>query len=251
MKGMKAESILSSHSTPHSTVLSVTLTPMSSTATTEGTYDHIFKLLLVGNSGVGKTSILLRFASGEFKDSIRNTIGVDLKVKFVQFNDKVLKLTIWDTAGQERFRTLTSAYYRGAHGIILVYDITDLDSFNTIKNNWLNEIDLYSTNDHAVKLLIGNKTDQSNARQVAKSEAAQFAREHEMLFIEASAKTQEGINQAFDELIAKILETPQLVNDGNSNSNANNKGKIKLESDFESDNNSNNGTVCGGFCPSG
>ncbi len=121
-------------------------------------YNHLLKLLRVCDSGVGKTSLLLQFAAGDFNADSRPTVGVDLKVKLMKLRGKTLKLTIWDTAGQERFRTLTSAYYRGAHGIILVYDVTSRESFDNIKD-WLKEIDIYSTNEEAVKMLIGNKTD--------------------------------------------------------------------------------------------
>ena len=102
-------------------------------------YDHLFKLLLVGDSGVGKTSILLSFTQDAFQEDVKNTVGVDLKVKLHRFREKMLKLTIWDTAGQERFRTLTSSYYRGAHGIILVYDITSRGSYTNV-TEWLKEI---------------------------------------------------------------------------------------------------------------
>lgn len=128
------------------------------TTSVSDTYDHLFKLLLVGDSNVGKTSLLLSFTTDSYKENVRNTVGVDLKVKIVKHpaTGKTLKLTIWDTAGQERFRTLTSAYYRGAHGIILVYDVTNSESFTNIKH-WLNEVDIYSTNEECVRMLIGNK----------------------------------------------------------------------------------------------
>jgi len=176
----------------------------------EQSYQYLFKLLLVGDSGVGKTSLLLRFTQNEFSDDTRNTVGVDLKVKMVNFRGKPLKLTIWDTAGQERFRTLTSAYYRGAHGIILVYDISDRKSFINVKE-WLSEIDIYSTNEDAVKLLVGNKIDKASERQVSKKEGNDFARSRSMLFIESSAKSEEGVQQAFDELIQKVLDVPSLL----------------------------------------
>jgi len=181
------------------------------------TYDHLFKLLLVGDSGVGKTSILMRFTAGSFEEDVRNTVGVDLKVKIINFRGKKIKLTLWDTAGQERFRTLTSAYYRGAHGIILAYDITSRDSFENLQH-WLNEIDIYSTNESCVKMLVGNKCDLAAERQVSKKEGASFAREKHMLFIEASAKTKDGIQQTFDELIQKVLDSPELSEDGSSSS---------------------------------
>jgi Ras-related protein Rab-18 len=124
-----------------------------------GDYDHVVKLLLVGDSGVGKTSLLLCFASKEFKEDMKSTIGMDLKLKHVTIRGRRLKLTIWDTAGQERFRTLTSAYYRGALGVIIVYDVTRRETFDNIKD-WIKEIDMHSTHEDAVRMLIANKIDQ-------------------------------------------------------------------------------------------
>jgi len=211
-------------------------------------YDHLFKLLLVGDSGVGKTSLLLRFDSGEFKDSLRNTVGVDLKVKHQTLAGKRLKLTIWDTAGQERFRTLTSAYYRGAQGIILVYDITVRETFTNIKE-WLKEVDVYSTNSDVVKLLVGNKSDLDAKRQVTKDEGLAFARQNNMLFIEASAKTKVGVQQAFDELCLKILDVPSLLGEsgggGAAGSARAKDGRANIER-FEDD--GGGGGSCGGWC---
>merc|ERR1712072_1281618 len=172
----------------------------------------VCKLLMIGDSGVGKSSILLRFVDDRFDESSMDpTIGVDFKVKMydVPGEDQRLKLTIWDTAGQERFRTLTAAYYRGAHGIVLVYDVGSRESFEALKSVWLREVDLYSTYGNAVKLLIGNKID-TDERQVSHEDGLEFAREFGTLFIECSAKTKVGIEQAFDEVVSKILETPAL-----------------------------------------
>jgi len=173
----------------------------------------VCKLLMIGDSGVGKSSILTRFVDDRFDEaSMDPTIGVDFKVKMYDVpdeEDQRLKLTIWDTAGQERFRTLTSAYYRGAHGIILVYDVGRRESFEALGNIWLKEIELYSTYPNAVKLLIGNKIDQET-REVTKAEGDAFAREHATLFVECSAKTKVGIEQVFAEAVTKILETPSM-----------------------------------------
>ncbi|EOA38476.1 hypothetical protein CARUB_v10010231mg [Capsella rubella] len=121
-------------------------------------FDYLFKVLLIGDSGVGKSSLLLSFTSNTF-DDLSPTIGVDFKVKYLTIGEKKLKLAIWDTAGQERFRTLTSSYYRGAQGIIMVYDVTRRDTFTNLSDIWAKEIDLYSTNQDCIKMLVGNKVD--------------------------------------------------------------------------------------------
>ncbi|XP_029017459.1 ras-related protein Rab-35b isoform X2 [Betta splendens] len=102
-------------------------------------YDYLFKLLIIGDSGVGKSSLLLRFADNTFSGSYITTIGVDFKIRTVEINGEKVKLQIWDTAGQERFRTITSTYYRGTHGVIVVYDVTSAESFVNVKR-WLHEI---------------------------------------------------------------------------------------------------------------
>eukprot|EP00823_Brevimastigomonas_motovehiculus_P000465 TRINITY_DN10580_c0_g1_i1.p1 TRINITY_DN10580_c0_g1~~TRINITY_DN10580_c0_g1_i1.p1 ORF type:complete len:218 (+),score=25.62 TRINITY_DN10580_c0_g1_i1:36-689(+) len=175
-------------------------------------YDYLLKLLLIGNSGVGKTSLLLQFTDDNFSNSVRSTVGVDLKKKMIKMRDKTIKACIWDTAGQERFRTMTSAYYRGAHGIIIVYDVTDRESFENVRD-WIKEIDLYSTNEDAVKLMVGNKIDKNSERKVSKEEALAFSRSHSMMYLESSAKTKVGVQQAFEELIQKILDVPSLLDD--------------------------------------
>ncbi|CAN6579544.1 unnamed protein product [Malus baccata var. baccata] len=134
-------------------------------------YDYLFKLLLIGDSGVGKSCLLLRFADDSYLDSYISTIGVDFKIRTVEQDGKTIKLQIWDTAGQERFRTITSSYYRGAHGIIVVYDVTDQESFNNVKQ-WLNEIDRYAS-ENVNKLLVGNKCDLT-ANKVVSYETAKM-----------------------------------------------------------------------------
>eukprot|EP00922_Rhytidocystis_sp_ex-Travisia-forbesii_P019959 GHVS01029451.1.p1 GENE.GHVS01029451.1~~GHVS01029451.1.p1 ORF type:complete len:209 (+),score=31.69 GHVS01029451.1:402-1028(+) len=172
-------------------------------------YDHLFKILIVGESGVGKSSILVRFTDDEFNEKQLSTIGVDFKVKYMFLGGKRLKLAVWDTAGQERFRTLTSSYYRGAQGVILVYDTSNRNTFENL-GSWLEEVRKYSTNAEAVKMLVGNKIDVER-REVERREGENFAFENCMLFIETSAKTKQGIMHAFEELLQKILDTPSLL----------------------------------------
>jgi Ras-related protein Rab-18 len=154
--------------------------------------------------------MLLRFTDDSFDEHIQSTIGVDFKVKHLDIGGKRVKLTIWDTAGQERFRTLTSSYYRGAHGVCFVYDVTRTDTFENL-DQWLKEVHLYAPNngESVVKLLVGNKIDLE--RKVQREEAEAWARAHGMLFLEASAKTKLGIRQCFMEVVQKILEDPELL----------------------------------------
>jgi len=170
-----------------------------------------FKLLLIGNSSVGKSSILLRFTDDTFlpPEEISATIGVDFKAKMLDLDSKKYKLTIWDTAGQERFRTLTSSYYRGAHGVILVYDVTNRETFDNLEQ-WFSELQTYCSNKDVIKMIVGNKVDKEANRVVSRQEGIEYAREMETLFIECSAKTKLGIQQAIEELARKIVETPSL-----------------------------------------
>ncbi|TYH40270.1 hypothetical protein ES332_D12G235800v1 [Gossypium tomentosum] len=165
-------------------------------------YDYLFKLLLIGDSGVGKSCLLLRFADDSYLDSYISTIGVDFKIRTVEHDGKIIKLQIWDTAGQERFRTITSSYYRGAHGIIIVYDVTDQESFNNV-NQWLNEISRYGS-ENVNKLLVGNKSDLTAKRVVSPEAAQAFADELGIPFMETSAKNATNVQQAFLAMAADI-----------------------------------------------
>ncbi|KAK8086297.1 hypothetical protein PG994_001271 [Apiospora phragmitis] len=170
-------------------------------ATTVDRYDYLFKLLLIGDSGVGKSCLLLRFADDTYTESYISTIGVDFKIRTIELDGKTVKLQIWDTAGQERFRTITSSYYRGAHGICVVYDVTDMDSFN----NWLQEIDRYAT-EGVNKLLVGNKSDMSDKKVVEYTVAKEFADSLGIPFLETSAKNASNVEQAFLTMARQIKE---------------------------------------------
>ncbi|XP_015876664.2 ras-related protein RABC2a [Ziziphus jujuba] len=178
-----------------------------------GNYDYSFKILLIGDSGVGKSSILLSFISNSVQD-LSPTIGVDFKIKLLSVGGKRLKLTIWDTAGQERFGTLISSYYRGAHGIIFVYDVTRRETFTNLLEIWAKEVDLYSTNKECIRILVGNKVDKDKEREVTREEGMAFAQEHRCLFLECSAKTRENVQQCFRDLVLKIMEVPSLLENG-------------------------------------
>ncbi|GMH30187.1 hypothetical protein Nepgr_032030 [Nepenthes gracilis] len=188
---------------------------IGSTSNQGHNYDLSFKILLIGDSGVGKSSILVSFISNSVED-LAPTIGVDFKIKLLTVGGKQLKLTVWDTAGQERFRTLTSSYYRGAQGIILVYDVTRRETFTNLSDIWAKEVDLYSTNQDCVKMLVGNKVDRDSERAVSREEGIALAKELGSLFLECSAKTRENVVQCFEELALKIMEVPSLLEEGSN-----------------------------------
>ncbi|CAD8075608.1 unnamed protein product [Paramecium sonneborni] len=154
-------------------------------------FDWLIKILMIGDSGVGKTNVLLRFCENNFQQTYLSTIGIDFKIKSIDVDGKKIKMQIWDTAGQERFKTITQTYYKGAMGIILVYAVDDKETFNNI-TNWMNQIKQHAS-ENVCKLLIGNKVDVLN-RQVSKDEGEALARQFGVPFFETSAK--EGINVA-------------------------------------------------------
>lgn len=172
---------------------------------TQNEYDYMFKILLIGNSAVGKSSLLMRFADDIFTDNFLPTIGVDFKIRTIETAGSIVKLQMWDTAGQEKFKTITSAYYKGAHGVIMVYDITDRKSFTDLQN-WLSEVDKYSRED-VVKILVGNKKDLESNREVSIEEANRFAESLGMKYLETSAKDGINIEETFTNLVVKMKQS--------------------------------------------
>jgi small GTP-binding protein len=192
-------------------------------------YDHLFKLLIIGESGVGKTCLLLRFTDDSFTANHLTTIGIDFKIKIINLDDKQIKLQIWDTAGQERFRTITKTYYKGAHGIILTYDVTDENSFKNIRN-WVKQIE-QNAQSNVCKVLVGNKCDRED-RKISYEEGAKLASEFKMQFFETSAKSNYNVNETFTYLTKEILNTsdPKPQQGGNKiNINSDEKKKEKKE----------------------
>ena len=168
----------------------------------EDEYDFIFKILLLGDSDVGKSSLILRYVDGLWAETFVPTIGVDFKVKTLEIGDKNIKMQIWDTAGQERFRNVISSYFRGSHGILLIYDITNKSSFKDLED-WLGVIE-NNASKNVLKILIGNKNDLEGDRQIKTEEGQAFANRNNMQFIETSAKMNTNVTDAF-EALAKIM----------------------------------------------
>ncbi len=166
-------------------------------------YEYIFKVLLLGNSNVGKSSLFLRFVDDIWNDTFVPTIGVDFKIKTFDIDEKKIKMQIWDTAGQERFKNIIASYYRGAHGILLIYDVTDKDSFKNL-SNWIIEIEK-NANKNVLKLLIGNKTDLEDKRVITYNQGKEFADGYGLKYIETSAKKNLNVNEAFETLGRELI----------------------------------------------
>ncbi|XP_059026496.1 ras-related protein Rab-4A isoform X1 [Mustela lutreola] len=175
---------------------------MSQTAMSE-TYDFLFKFLVIGNAGTGKSCLLHQFIEKKFKDDSNHTIGVEFGSKIINVGGKYVKLQIWDTAGQERFRSVTRSYYRGAAGALLVYDITSRETYNAL-TNWLTDARMLASQ-NIVIILCGNKKDLDADREVTFLEASRFAQENELMFLETSALTGENVEEAFVQCARKIL----------------------------------------------
>jgi len=210
------------------------MTTQNSTGSIQRTYDYLLKLLLIGDSGVGKTCLLFRFAEDKFNAAFISTIGIDFKIRTINVDGKRLKLQIWDTAGQERFRTITTAYYRGAAGIMLVYDVSSERSFENIKN-WMRNIEEHAADD-VEKMIIGNKCDRevdgdentgANARVISKEKGQNLAMEHGVTFFETSARDGINVEEAFVTIARKIKDNLEAKKEEDLNRNGG-KTKIKI-----------------------
>jgi len=179
-------------------------------------YDFLFKVVLIGDSGVGKSNLLSRFTRNEFSMDTKSTIGVEFATRTVNVDGKTVKAQIWDTAGQERYRAITAAYYRGAVGALLVYDISKQATYANVQR-WLKEL-----RDHAdaniVISLVGNKCDLKHLRAVSTEEAQAFSEENNLAFIETSAQDATNVEQAFQNNLTeifRIVSTKAIEQDNN------------------------------------
>ena len=189
-------------------------------------YDFLFKIVLIGDSSVGKTNIFTKYLNDEFDPDSKATVGVEFGTKDFKINNKIIKVQIWDTAGQERYRSITNAYYRGAKGCLLVYDITNKSSFENL-DKWLSELKA-NTDENVSVILVGNKSDLESDRAVTLQEGKKISEFHKMAFMETSALNGNNIEKAFNELISDVFKNHYSLVDNKSNIKLNDKG-ISLE----------------------
>ena len=167
-------------------------------------YDLLFKLILIGDSCVGKSNILLKYLKNEFDPNSRATVGVEFGTKNIIINNKKIKIQIWDTAGQERYRSITSAYYKGAKGALIVYDITRKCTFDNI-DKWISDLKLNGDKNICI-VILGNKSDLDDKREVSKGEGIKKSEMYKTAFLETSALNGDNIGKAFDEIIEQIIQ---------------------------------------------
>ena len=181
-------------------------------------YIMIFKIILIGDSGVGKTNILSRYTSNYFSDSSKSTVGVELGCKIEEVNGTKVKIQVWDTAGQERYKSITKTYYKGAKGALIVYDISRKESFNNV-DKWIGDLKEFGEEDVCV-ILVGNKCDLEDMRQVSTDEVSKKAEQYSVGFCETSALSAKNIDTAFQMLIKKVSEKIPNMDDkyGNKSS---------------------------------
>lgn len=188
-------------------------------AMAENVYLYQFRLIMIGQSTVGKSSLLRQFKEGEYFPDISLTVGVDFHAKMVRINGHLIKMQLWDTAGQDRFRAIVKAYYRNAVGGLLVFDITNRESFASL-DEWYDEVMKIAGPRKPVFILVGNKDDQAKERQVSREEGQKFARAHDMDYIETSAKSGHNVTETFEVLAKRILEMVE-------------SGEIKIEDGWD------------------
>ena len=167
-------------------------------------YSMIFKMILIGDSGVGKTNILNRYVNDTFSETTKSTVGVELGTKVEEYNNTKIKVQIWDTAGQERYKSITKTYYKGAKGAFIVYDITNKDTFKNV-DKWIQDLREFGEDDAAI-LIVGNKSDLEEKREVTTDEVKKKAEVYKMAYCETSALKSKNINYAFQTLIKLVAE---------------------------------------------
>ena len=188
-------------------------------------YDLIFKIVLIGDSGVGKTNILSRFINNEFSLTTQATVGVEFGSKIIKKGEKLIKLQIWDTAGQERYKSITSAYYKGSKGAFVVYDISRKSTFDNV-DKWIDELKNNGSEDVFI-MLVGNKSDLKDKREISEEDVQKKAKLYNVAFCETSALEGKNIEYAFESLINEITKKVEKEKEKNNNKNSTNKDEGK------------------------
>ena len=170
--------------------------------------DYLYKFILIGDSSVGKSNLLLKYTDDTFTENTLQTIGMDFKIHTIIHDSSTIKLQIWDTAGQERFRTITTSYYRGAHAVLMVFDLTNYESFKNIRD-WLKELDRY--NDSTEIILVGNKCDKIDDIKVSDSEIKTFCEEFGIEYISTSAKDGTNVDDVFYNLTRRVYDIKKPI----------------------------------------
>jgi len=208
-------------------------------------YDYLYKVVLIGDSGVGKSNLLSRFTRNEFNLETKSTIGVEFATRSIQADGKTIKAQIWDTAGQERYRAITSAYYRGAVGALLVYDIAKNVTFKNVER-WLAELRENAAN-NIVIMLVGNKSDLRHLREVPTDTAKEFSEKNNLLFIETSALDSSNVELAFQNILTEIYHQsarPAVTPTGGASTPAPSGAPITIVSDKKEEKAAASGCAC-------
>ena len=166
-------------------------------------YDFLFKLLIVGDPGVGKSSIMMRYVGEDYKECTTGTVGLDFRIRIIKLNGVRVRLQIWDSAGHERYRPLTTTYYRGSDGILIVYDVTEDQTFEHVAS-WIEEVDRFTDKD-VPKIVVGNKCDLNTRISVDNDRAGEYAKNNGMFQFQTSAKSSENIEKAFEHLVSMMI----------------------------------------------
>ena len=177
-------------------------------------YDKTCQLLILGDSSVGKTSLITRYTNGTFKEEYLATVGLDYHSKIEDIDNQNVQIKLWDTAGQERFKALTQNYFRNAEGVLLTYDVTNSDSFNNLKD-WIGSIktNMEGKNIFLPLIIVGNKIDMEDSREITKDDADKFASDNNYKYFETSAKTGEGVDDAIIDLVNQVLNQGEQLDD--------------------------------------
>jgi Ras-related protein Rab-1A len=194
-------------------------------------YDKTCQILLLGDMAVGKTCLINRYTNGVFKEEYISTVGFDYYTKQEEINNKTVQVKLWDTAGQERFKTLTPSFLRNAEGVIIVFDVTSQDSFDNVKG-WINSIKSNLGEKIIPIIIVGNKIDMENMREISKEDGKKIASENDFKYFETSAKTGIGVDEAIKEIVNQILD----IQDKNEDEKVDERPSFKIKKDNNKDN---------------